>query len=100
MKVIVTKDAVTSGVFAAEGHTCDNINPDMFQEDSKSDYLAGWHSTYHGDDWHKTKETAVAKVNEMFAKKRKSLEKALAGLAKKQKIALDTIAAADLTPEF
>jgi hypothetical protein len=99
-KVIITKYAFSSGVKIAEGvdHTGDpNLSP------SSTMFVArgtGFISTdyYHGKDWHKTKESAVAHLNEQVMKKRKSLEKQLAGLDKKLKKALAAIEAADLTP--
>jgi hypothetical protein len=72
MKVIITKYAVSSGVEVVEGEVNENL-PEL---------LKVGYGYYHGKgrEWHTTSETAKVKVKEMFAKKRKSLQKQLDSL--------------------
>jgi hypothetical protein len=76
MKVFITKYALTHGIQEKEverSHT-----PTMVAENRPGSY----HQCYHGEgvEWHLTHESAVARANEMVAKKIKSVEKQLAKL--------------------
>lgn len=93
MKVLLTKYACSSGVTVIEGEDHGGTTR-MFCQAVPSGCFS---QNFHRDDWHKTKESAMAKVDSMFDKRQKSLEKALAGLQKKRQKALSTILAADLT---
>ena len=69
MTVYLTKYALTKGIETADGVVTET--PTMLQ--------AGG-CFYHGDDWHDTREAAVARVRVMIAAKRKTIEKTLAKL--------------------
>lgn len=63
----ITKYALTRGIMEATVEDCFDISPDMVGEvDNRSIY-------YHGKDWHRTRQAALARVLEMIATKRKSL---------------------------
>lgn len=73
MKVYITKHALTQGIEEKEAKTCEDINhPDMI-----SILNVRYNEFYHkeGKEWHKTKEAAIQKAEEMRIKKIKSLEK-------------------------
>lgn len=71
MKVYVTKHALTSGVFIFEGVANDAF--DLFYSiDSE-----GYGKFFDNNDWHTTKESALARCEEMRIKKVKSLKKQL-----------------------
>lgn len=76
MKVWITKYALTKGIFECEVEPCFNINPNMVAG-------RGLHEYFHGNDWHRTREAAVIRANEMRAVKIKSLQKSLAKLQAK-----------------
>lgn len=79
MKVWITKYALTQGIYECEAEVCENINPDMIvvRSDSHSAY---YHS--EGIEWHRTKEAALAKAEEMRKKKIESLKNQIAKLEK------------------
>ena len=68
MKAWSTKYAMTVGIQEVEG---ESDAPGMFTY--KSEY--GYTMYLQGKDWHTTKEAAVARANEMRAKKIDSLRK-------------------------
>lgn len=79
MKVWITKYALTQGIYECEAEVCENINPDMIEVRSNR------HSAYYhneGVEWHKTKEAALEKAEEMRKKKIESLKKQIVKLEK------------------
>ena len=75
MKVFITRYALTKGIIEtddAEG--CFDISPEMIS--SKK------YGCFHGDDWHKTKEEAIAFAEKMRVKKIESLKKQIAKMEK------------------
>jgi hypothetical protein len=89
-KVLITKYAVSSGVDVKEVELSDEF-PTMVTEASGC-----FRQSFHGDDWHETKASAIDEVNKRFASKRKSLEKQLALLDKRKARALKNIEEAEL----
>lgn len=69
MKVWITKYALTSGVIETEG-TVSISFPDMLDAKGFANYLHG-----EGKEWHKTKESAIKRAEEMRQKKIESLKK-------------------------
>lgn len=78
MKVWITKYALTQGIFEAEAEVIEDGTVRVRQE-----FIVSY---YHkeGRDWHKTKESAVAKAEEMRKKKIASLKKQIEKLEKKK----------------
>ena len=80
-KVYITKYALTSGIFECEVKQCLNSVPNgsMVAELRPAGMLV---VCYHGEgrDWHRTKESALEKAEEMRASKIASVKKALAKL--------------------
>lgn len=75
----VTKYALSSGgIREIEVEDCFDISPDMVMEDGMY-----WQS-YRGKEWHRTREAAVARAEEMRIAKIASLEKQIARLRKIQ----------------
>lgn len=61
----ITKYALTIGILEVEGVVRHSISPKMF----------AWNNqTAHGKDWHRTRELAVARAEEMRKKKIASLK--------------------------
>ena len=73
----VTKYALTTGVFVVDAEVCADVSDTMiaFRRHGSS-----WDEYAHGKDWHRTREDAMVRVEEMRAKKIKSLEQQLATL--------------------
>jgi ketol-acid reductoisomerase len=71
MKVWITKYALTQGIIETEAERSKN-HEDMID--------TGKFGYYHGSDWHKTKQEAIKKAEEMKEKKILSLEKQLTKL--------------------
>jgi len=73
-KVYITKYALTSGIIEMYGVLCD-AHPDMIEclNDDLSKKPYGCY--YHGKDWHRTKEEAITRAEEMREKKVNSLNK-------------------------
>ena len=71
MKVWITKYALTSGIFEASATICDDISPTMIAVEERG-FLR---QCFHGRDWHRTKEAALARSEEMRIGKLKSLDK-------------------------
>lgn len=76
MKVWITRYALTTGITEVEAEDCGD---DMIRVREGSGFLF-----YHkeGRDWHRTKESAVAKAEEMRQKKITSLKKQIDKLEK------------------
>ena len=75
--VWITKYALTQGIFEIDATVCSDISNDMIQE------IRDRHpATYHGEgkEWHRTKESAIKKAEEMKDTKIKSVKKQLAKL--------------------
>jgi hypothetical protein len=70
MEVFISKYALTTGILKINAEACFNVDPDMIQ-DKTSQYP----SYYHKGDWHRTREEAVAKAEEMRIRKIASLKK-------------------------
>lgn len=68
MKVYITKYALSDGILEKEAEECDRF-PGMIITDD------GAHFHGEGKNWTRTKEAAVARAQEMKAKKIKSLKK-------------------------
>lgn len=75
MKVWITKYALTSGIKEMEVEQSENF-PDMVYDRN---------DTYHGEgrDWHRTRESAIAKAEQMRLKKIESLKKQIAKYEKR-----------------
>lgn len=67
--VYITKHALTKGI--CEMEVCD------MSEDGASVFGKAWDEAYHGEgkEWHRTKEGAIKRAEEMRIKKIKLLEK-------------------------
>lgn len=76
MKAWITKYALTSGIIEMEG--------EITNSGSLYDMNAGFPTYYHGEgrEWHRTKESAIAKAEEMRQKKIASLKKQIEKLEK------------------
>jgi len=72
MKVWITKYALTKGIFEIEAEVCEFISPDMIKEVG-CEYPTYYHGK--GKDWHKTREDAVKRADEIRKKKVVSLRK-------------------------
>lgn len=75
IKVFTTRHALTLGIEEVEGKICTDS---MFCE--KGPF--GRYFYVEGRDWHRTKESAIAKAEEMRMKKIKSLKKQIEKLEK------------------
>jgi hypothetical protein len=75
-KAWISQDALSDGVYEIDAREClDNISSIM--------RLGGWYPEYfHGDDWHRTRESAVAKAEEMREETIKSLQEEIERLKK------------------
>ena len=71
MKVWITKYALTSGLFEAQAKLRDDISPTMISVEERGVHR----QCFHGNDWHRTKEAALARAEEMRIAKLKSLDK-------------------------
>jgi hypothetical protein len=74
MKVWITKYALTSGIFEVDAETC--TSPSLIAVRKPGELTA----YFHNNDWHKSKEDAIARAEEMRAKKIASLRKSIAKL--------------------
>lgn len=74
MKVWITKYALTSGIFEVDAETC--TSPSLMVVRKPGELTA----YFHANDWHKSKEDAIARAEEMRAKKIASLRKIIAKL--------------------
>lgn len=73
MKVYITKYALTSGVFSGEAEICKDTSTDMAIVRGKD--FNQFDQYYHGKNWHKTKEEAIARAETMRENKLVSLKK-------------------------
>ena len=73
----ITKYALTTGIYFAKGEVCHEISSKMFSDIRRCGSL-----NYHGNEWHRTKEDAIMRAEEMRDRKIKSLEKQIAKLKK------------------
>lgn len=75
MKVWITKYALTSGILEREAEVC---------TDSTISVKGTGYCTvcFHGNEWHKSRESAIAKAEEMRKKKIASLKKQIEKLEK------------------
>lgn len=78
MKVWITKYALTQGIFEIEAEECGMGFPGMIQ--TKEEHPSHCHE--EGKDWHRSKESAVKRAEEMRQKKITSLKKKLEKLEK------------------
>lgn len=78
-KAYITKCALTAGIQEREVEDCFNTSPGMVR-DLGSAYFASFHG--EGREWHRTREGAAKRANEMRTDKIKSLEKSIAKLRK------------------
>lgn len=74
MKAWITKYALTSGIFEAEAEA--GTPPSVIAVRQPGELTA----YFHANDWHKSKEDAIARAEEMRAKKIASLRKSIAKL--------------------
>jgi len=79
LKAWITKYALTKGIIEIEGRISDNF-PSMFCFKRGVGY---YEETAHGEgkDWHRTKESALARAEEMRIAKLKSLDKQMKKIA-------------------
>ena len=70
MKVWITKYALTSGIIETEAEECGD---DMVRVHNSTFCDSYYHK--EGREWHRTKESAIAKAEEMRKKKIDSLQK-------------------------
>lgn len=68
----ISKYALTQGIFEKQVEDCFNISPDMVVTIGDA-----YPSHYHNGDWHRTREEAVKKADEMRLKKIGSLNGSL-----------------------
>jgi len=71
----VTKYALTEGIMKMQVQDCFDTSPAMVEK------INGGSQYYHGKDWHRTPEAAVARAKEMRAAKLKSIDKNRAKIA-------------------
>lgn len=65
----VTKYALTEGILKMQVEDCFGVSPDMVK---KVNSPSNW---FHGKDWHRSYEDAVARAEEMRTEKLKSIDK-------------------------
>jgi hypothetical protein len=78
MKAWITKYALTSGIQEVDGEVDTSISATMFSWTPAS----GWMKHAHGKDWHKTREAAIARAEEMRLTKIAGLKRSIAELEK------------------
>lgn len=76
MKVWISKYALTTGLFEMEVHHMSEDGDSVYG----NDMLQAFHK--EGKDWHKTKEEAILRAEELRKKKIESLQKQLKKLEK------------------
>lgn len=79
MRVWITKYALTAGICERDVRELAEDGRHVFV--SEDGALNGW-AMYHGNDWHETREDAVACAEEMRTAKIASLKKSIAKLEK------------------
>lgn len=78
MKVWITKYALTDRILEKECEDCRN----GAVKETENPFPTFYHG--EGEEWHKTKETAIAKAEEMRQKKIASLKKQIEKLERKK----------------
>ena len=73
-KIWVTKYALSKGIFETEGEA---VGEGLFKAHKQYDYFHG-----EGRDWHRTKESAIVRAENMRIAKIASLKKQIAKLEK------------------
>lgn len=73
----ITKFALTGGIFEKRVELCSDISADMV-----SVVGSPHHETYHGNDWHRTIDSARERAEQMRTAKIASLRKSLAKFEK------------------
>lgn len=76
MKAWITRYALTTGILEVEGT---KHSEDMFEYKVPESSFIDW---AHGNDWHETKEAAIAHADVMRIRKIKSLERSIEKLKK------------------
>ena len=82
MKVWISKYALTQSIFEKEVEDCENLRGEFKGMVSYKE--KGYSVNFHGEgnEWHRTKEEAIKKTEEMKLKKIISHKKAIAKLEK------------------
>ena len=75
MKVWITKYALTKGIYAMDARGSHSDGMVICEDDHRTQFL-------HGNEWHKTKSSAIARAEEMQTKKLASLKKQLKKIEK------------------
>lgn len=75
----VTKYALTQGIFKVEGNIDPRVSETMLTVPGNSKAFT---QHFHGNEWHRTLELAIARAEEMRRAKIKSLEKQLTKVKK------------------
>lgn len=70
MKVWITKYALTQGIIEKEARECKGFDGMIQTEEKYPAYFRG-----EGKDWHRTKESAIKRAEDMRQKKIESLKK-------------------------
>jgi uncharacterized membrane protein len=73
----ITKYAISEGIYEIDARVCSPVSQTMIEHVGKSNIY------FHNDDWHRTRESAVARAEEMRKAKIASLRKQIAKLEKK-----------------
>jgi hypothetical protein len=71
----VTKYAMTEGILKMKVEDCFDTSPDMVAK------VNGRGAYFHGKDWHRSHEAAIARAEEMRIAKLKSIDKQRARIA-------------------
>lgn len=75
----VTKYALTQGIFKVEGTIDPRVSETMLTVPGSANTFPQY---FHGNEWHRTLELAIARAEEMRRAKIKSLEKQLTKVKK------------------
>lgn len=70
----VTQYALTDGIIVVNGEVCNDINSGMLSYGDNDNYYA------HGNNWHRTQESAIKRAEEMRDKKICSLKRQITKL--------------------
>ena len=81
MKAYITKYALTSGIQEMEGEVNSDISDRMFSTNKGTGYY-GESFFGEGKDWHRTKEGAISRAEQMRIAKIASLEKSIVKMNK------------------
>ncbi|WP_025774712.1 hypothetical protein [Clostridium botulinum] len=82
--VFISKYALTKGILEKKAIICDNTSTDMIEIVKEDKNFSIGVEYYHGEgkEWHRTKEDAINKSEEMRNKKIKNLESQIEKLKK------------------